>query len=305
MRSAFRLGAGLVGGYCTGKAYYAVSAQTVAGNPQPFTGYWSLPDGTNWWLKQWESRVTGCVEGSVAGNVANTSSGKIEISEDGNSAVVNGVPLERLRPNVVVICGPSGVGKGTLLGKLLKDHSDSFGFSVSHTSRGPRPGEVDGKDYHFSTKEEMKKMIEAGDFVEYAEVHGNYYGTSKASVADVHKEGKICLLDIDVQGAQKVQKAGIPFVGLFIKPPSAEELERRLRGRGTETEEKIQKRLKNALGEIAFCDSHSFYWYELVNKDLEVCYKEFLQAIGQSTQCTALEKVSFADNAAPQTGVFA
>jgi guanylate kinase len=125
-------------------------------------------------------------------------------------------------------------------------------FSISHTTRKPREGEKDGVHYNFTTVDEIKKEIEAGKFVEYAEVHGNYYGTSVAAVQTVQEQGKICLLDIDIQGAQNVKKSDLDALYIFIAPPSMEELERRLRGRGTESEDAIVRRLGNAKAEMDY-----------------------------------------------------
>ena len=127
-----------------------------------------------------------------------------------------------------------------------------FQFSISHTTRKPREGEQDGVHYNFTTVDAIKKGIEAGKFVEYAEVHGNYYGTSVAAVQTVQDQGKICLLDIDIQGAQNVKKSDLDALYIFISPPSMEELEKRLRGRGTEKEEDIIKRLGNAQKEMDY-----------------------------------------------------
>jgi len=198
-------------------------------------------------------------------------------------------------PRPVVIAGPSGAGKGTLI-ELLQKHFDDddshdakdaeasrsngyaknqtkkFGFSVSHTTRKPRPGEVDGTHYNFTTVEEMKKEIEDGKFVEFAEVHGNYYGTSISAVKNVQSQNKICILDIDIQGVQNVKKnATAHFTAnyIFIAPPSMEELEKRLRGRGTESEEAILKRLENAKGEMEFGTQEGNFDMVLVNDDLD------------------------------------
>jgi len=171
----------------------------------------------------------------------------------------------------LVIVGPSGVGKSVLIKHMRETFPDKFGFSVSHTTRGPRPGEVDGKDYHFSDLETVRKEVAEGKFIEHAEVHGNMYGTSKKAVDDVRQAGQICILDIDVQGAQNVkEKSGIEGTRfVFILPPSLEELERRLRGRGTETEEKIQKRMKNATGEIDFANRVSFFDHKFVMENMQ------------------------------------
>ena len=158
----------------------------------------------------------------------------------------------------LVVAGCSGAGKGTLISKLMEWEPNAFGFSVSHTTRDPRPGEVDGTHYHYCDVEKMRKGIAAGDFLESAEVHGNYYGTSRKAVEDVQCAGKICVLDIDVQGVQQV-KACKDFEPkpkyLWVEAPDLTVLEKRLRGRGTETEEKVQKRLNGAKKELAFARS--------------------------------------------------
>uniref|UniRef100_A0A7I4AC69 guanylate kinase n=1 Tax=Physcomitrium patens TaxID=3218 RepID=A0A7I4AC69_PHYPA len=157
-------------------------------------------------------------------------------------------------PRPVVICGPSGVGKGTLIGKLMKDFLDKFGFSVSHTTRAPRIREIDGVHYHFASRPVMEQEIKEGKFLESAEVHGNLYGTSWAAVEAVADAGKICILDIDVQGAQAVKKSALKATYIFIKPPAPEvkELERRLRGRdrrtNTEAAQKCQARARACQG---------------------------------------------------------
>mmetsp|Transcript_33980 Transcript_33980/g.62577 ORF Transcript_33980/g.62577 Transcript_33980/m.62577 type:complete len:636 (+) Transcript_33980:126-2033(+) len=180
-------------------------------------------------------------------------------------------------PRPVVICGPSGVGKGTLIELLQKHFPDNkFGFSVSHTTRKPREGEENGVHYNFSTVETMKKEIEAGKFVEYAEVHGNYYGTSVKSVESVQNQNLICLLDIDIQGAQNVKKSTLDARYLFVAPPSMEELEKRLRGRGTESEEAMQRRLANAQGEMDYGMGEGNFDAVLVNNDLDETLKEMV-----------------------------
>lgn len=199
-------------------------------------------------------------------------------------------------PAPLVVCGPSGAGKGTLIKRLQDAFPDRFGFSVSHTTRKPRPGEVDGKDYHFSDHERMEAMKVQGEFVEDAQVHGNMYGTSKAAVEAVQRQGQICILDIDVQGTQQV-KATAPFPGgakfLFVEPPSLEILEQRLRDRGTEVEEKIQVRLKNAIGEIEYGRQPGVFDATIVNEDLDGATAELLERI-----CvwypTALQQISLA-----------
>ncbi|GJM95549.1 hypothetical protein PR202_ga12298 [Eleusine coracana subsp. coracana] len=150
----------------------------------------------------------------------------------------------------VVISGPSGVGKGTLIAKLMKDYPSKFGFSVSHTTRSPREKEIDGIHYHFTERSKIEKDISEGKFLEFAHVHGNVYGTSIEAVESVTDEGKRCILDIDVQGARSVRASSLEAIFIFVCPPSFKELEKRLRARGTETEEQIQKRLRNARAEL-------------------------------------------------------
>ncbi|GAX11353.1 guanylate kinase [Fistulifera solaris] len=179
----------------------------------------------------------------------------------------------------VVFCGPSGVGKGTLIAKLMQHFANEpFGFSVSHTTRLPREGEIDGVHYNFTTVEQMKQEIEEGKFIEYAEVHGRYYGTSIAAVDAVQKSGKICVLDIDVQGVQSVKQSSLEPLYLFIAPPSMAALEERLRGRGTETEEQMQIRLGNAAQELAYGQAEGNFDKIFVNNDLETCFAEMVQA---------------------------
>ena len=175
-------------------------------------------------------------------------------------------------PAPLVIVGPSGVGKGTILSKLLERYSSSFGYSVSHTTRKPRPGEVHGKDYFFiDGVESMRKEISQGVFIEHANVHTNMYGTSRQGLRDVQERGRICILEIDVQGADQVKDAKLEpcprFV--FIAPPSLEELEDRLRGRKTETEDKIQVRLENARGEMSYLDKKGYWDLVLVNNSVD------------------------------------
>jgi len=180
-------------------------------------------------------------------------------------------------PRPVVICGPSGVGKGTLIELLQKQFpNNKFGFSVSHTTRKPREGEENGVHYHFSTVDEMKGEIDEGKFVEYAEVHGNYYGTSIKSVESVQSNNLICLLDIDIQGAQLVKKSTLDAYYLFIAPPSMDELEKRLRGRGTESEEAMLKRLANARGELDYGTEGGNFDAVLVNSDLDRTFEEMV-----------------------------
>jgi len=182
------------------------------------------------------------------------------------------------KPKALVIAGPSGVGKGTLIEKLKAEFPQAFGFSVSHTTRAPRPGEEDGVHYNFVDHEQMNKNIEQGLMLEHANVHGNVYGTSCAAVEKVSSAGKVCILDIDVQGCRLCRKANLDGVYVFISPPSMEDLEKRLRGRGTETEDKVLKRLANAKGEIEARDEAGLFDFKITNDNLEKAYED-LKAI--------------------------
>lgn len=182
----------------------------------------------------------------------------------------------------LVVAGCSGAGKGTLIAKLMEWDKNSFGFSVSHTTRGPRAGEIDGTHYHFSTVEEMKRGIDAGLFIESAAVHGNYYGTSRAAIEDVQRSGRVCILDIDVQGVQLVKESTLTPKYLWVECPSLELLEQRLRGRGTETEDKVIKRLLNAKTELAYAHpangADPFDAY-LVNDDLDATFAQLVEVL--------------------------
>jgi guanylate kinase len=177
-------------------------------------------------------------------------------------------------PKAVVIAGPSGVGKGTLIERLRNEFPALFGFSVSHTTRQPRVGEQDGVHYHFTTVPEIQRDIEAGLFIEHAQVHGKFYGTSVAAVGAVRDKGRICILDIDVQGCRLVRDKKLPAKFFFIAPPSMEVLEHRLRGRGTEDETAILKRLANAMGEIEAKDEPGLFDVVIVNDNLDKAFAD-------------------------------
>lgn len=172
--------------------------------------------------------------------------------------------------NLIVISGPSGAGKGTIC-KALLEREDNLYISVSATTRSPRKGEVDGVNYYFLTQEEFKKKVDNNEFLEWAEVHGNYYGTPKFNVEEMINEGKNIILEIDVQGALNVKKNCENGVFIFILPPSMEELKRRIIARGSETPESLIKRFKTAYEEINYI---SKYNYAVVNDDLEEAVKK-------------------------------
>ncbi|MBT3235513.1 MAG: guanylate kinase [Bdellovibrionales bacterium] len=183
---------------------------------------------------------------------------------------------DKSKGNIVVIVAPSGSGKSTLI-KRLRQEIPSLKESVSHTTRPIRPGEVDGVNYFYIAKDEFEQKVESDDFLEWAKVHGNYYGTSKQFVDNEIANGHSILFDLDVQGSDSFrnyfgEKAKI----IFIQPPSIEELEKRLMARDTESLEVIQIRLENARREITRKDD---YDYCVVNNDLETAYQDLLSVV--------------------------
>ncbi|EPY34250.1 guanylate kinase [Strigomonas culicis] len=190
--------------------------------------------------------------------------------------------------NAIIVCGPSGVGKGTLLKRLFDNFGSRFAYSVSHTTRAPRAGEQDGREYHFAKREDVIKMRDNNEFLELCEVHGNFYGTSIAAVKAVQEANKTCVIEIDVQGAEKVKQLSAPTHGdatgiqaayLFITAPQ-EELEKRIRGRGQDNDEMLQKRLATAEKEFAFLEAHpNFFDAVIVNDDLDASYGRLVDAI--------------------------
>lgn len=177
--------------------------------------------------------------------------------------------------NLFVVSGPSGAGKGTLLSQVIERIPDAW-VSVSATTRSPRPGEIEGIHYFFLDTDHFKSLVEQDGFLEWAQVHDNFYGTLKKSVVDHMNAGDQVILEIDVQGALQVRKA-LPEAHLvFIEPPSLEELERRLRQRGTETEDVISSRMKTAEVELA---QKMEYDVQVVNDDLERAVDELVEVI--------------------------
>lgn len=177
--------------------------------------------------------------------------------------------------NLFVLSGPSGAGKGTLVSRLLDAIPDAW-VSVSATTRQPRPGERDGVSYYFMDQSRFDELVSQGGFLEWATVHGNSYGTLKSSVQEHMETGSQVILEIDVQGALQVRKAMPEAHLIFIEPPSIEELERRLRGRGTETEEVICKRMETAMVEL---DRKMEYDVQVVNDDLNRATDELVAYI--------------------------
>jgi guanylate kinase len=183
------------------------------------------------------------------------------------------------RGRMIVISGPSGSGKTSICRRLLED--PRVQFSVSATTRKPRAGEVDGRDYHFVTPEWFRQQIRAGNFIEHAEVHGNMYGTPRDPVDRALDEGRFYLLEIDVQGALQLKALDEPGVYVFIAPPDMEELRRRLVGRATDTPEVIERRLQKAEDEYR---ERAKYDHVVVNRDLDQAVAEVRRLAGLDVQ---------------------
>ena len=177
-----------------------------------------------------------------------------------------------------IVTAPSGAGKTTLVSGLL-DRDPMVQLSVSYTTRAPREGEVDGRHYHFVDVATFRALRDKGEFLEWAEVHSNYYGTSKAWLEAQVRSGKDILLEIDWQGAQQVRKAFPEAVGVFILPPSLEELERRLRGRGTDSEDVIARRVLGARGEMRHVAEFD---YVIINEDLPAALDDLVAVVRAS-----------------------
>jgi len=177
---------------------------------------------------------------------------------------------------MIVLSSPSGAGKTTLARKLKKNNSD-FHISISYTTRKPRPNEIDGKDYHFVTKEEFKKLIESQSFYEHATIFENYYGTLREPVINLLTKGKIILFDIDWQGTQQLKKViNLPLVTFFIIPPNIESLKDRLLQRNQDNKKSVEQRMGKFKEEISHWDE---YDYVVVNDNLESCYNRILKTI--------------------------
>ena len=177
---------------------------------------------------------------------------------------------------LIVVSGASGVGKGTVLGIMMEKRKD-LSFSVSATTRPPRPGEIDGVHYYFITREKFEAMIAAGEFLEYDAHAANYYGTPRAQAEEKQTHGPV-LLDIEPKGAKQVKEKAPDAVLIFIMPPSVAELERRLRGRGDTSEEQIQMRMERATWEM---EQRVWYDHVVVNDDPERCAQEILKIIAE------------------------
>ncbi len=187
---------------------------------------------------------------------------------------------------LIVVSGFSGAGKGTIVKKIIEEN-DNYALSISMTTREPREGEVEGVSYFFVSKERFEEAISNGELVEYANYVGNYYGTPKKNVEDMLEQGKDVILEIEMQGAMQVKTRFPDAVLVFVTPPNADELKRRLMSRGTESEEVVNKRMRRAYEESAFVDR---YDYLLVNDDLERCVKDLhmlIEASHHAPNCSA------------------
>lgn len=191
---------------------------------------------------------------------------------------------------LLILSSPSGAGKTTLKNRLLERHPD-LRFSISHTTRRPRANEKDGREYHFTDRESFQEMVRAGSFAEWAEVHGNFYGTSLREIELAKETYRGVVFDIDHQGARQI-KAKLPeAISVFILPPSMQELERRLRSRASDDDDVVERRLRAAMGEIAH---YGFFDYLIVNDDLDGACKQ-LDAIVLAERAKRYRRASIAE----------
>ncbi|MBH8566132.1 guanylate kinase [Nostoc sp. CENA67] len=176
---------------------------------------------------------------------------------------------------LVVLTGPSGVGKGTLMRSLLQRHPELY-YSVSVTTRSPRPGEINGKNYYFISRSKFEQLVAQGEFLEWAEFAGNYYGTPREAVLNQVLSGKLVILEIELEGARQIRASFPGALSIFILPPSFEELEQRIRGRGQDSEEAIVRRLRRAQEEVKAADEFDI---KIVNDDFETALKAIEAAL--------------------------
>jgi guanylate kinase len=195
-----------------------------------------------------------------------------------------------IAPSPLVLTGPSGSGKSTLLKRLMEEFQDCFGFSISHTTRKPREGEVNGRDYYFVDHKTFEESIENGEFIEFTKFSNNYYGTSKKSIKDVQSSGKICILDIEIEGVKSLKKTDLNPRFVFVKPPNLEILEQRLRSRGTEDEESLRKRLQRAIDEMQFSQTNGAFDLIIVNDCIEKAYNGIKNFILQDIEALKISR---------------
>ncbi|MGH8705359.1 MAG: guanylate kinase [Burkholderiales bacterium] len=188
-----------------------------------------------------------------------------------------------MRGLLFIVTAPSGAGKSSLIDALLGD-DPALKLSVSYTTRPPRPGEQNGREYHFVDDATFIAMLERGEFLESAEVHGYHYGTSQAVIRETLERGQDLVLEIDWQGAQQVRKLYPDCIGIFILPPSVEELERRMRARGQDSEAVIRRRLENAREELAHAQE---FKYAIINKDFDQARRELAEIVRGERQRSA------------------
>ena len=196
----------------------------------------------------------------------------------------NGIAEEKLTRKLkagnemkyIVISGPSGVGKGTLIKKLDEKFKANIGFSVSYTNRGPRPGEEDGVHYNFITEEVFVQEIEENNFLEHVHFADKRYGTNKKFVDKIIADNKVCVLDVEINGAKMISDSDYKGILVFVKPPTFETLAERLKGRGTEKEDVIAKRIEQARVDLEKLEADNFFTYTIVNDDLKKATDELL-----------------------------
>lgn len=193
---------------------------------------------------------------------------------------INRMNEQKVEGRLIVLTGPSGVGKGTLLRSLMQSHPELY-LSVSATTRAPRPKEINGKNYYFVSRSEFEQMLKADELLEWAEYAGNYYGTPRQQVEEKIQQGKWVILEIELEGARQIAKSFPSALRIFISPPSFTELEKRMRGRGQDAEEAIAKRLSHAKTEIAAADEFDL---QIINDDFDTALHSIEEAIFSATQ---------------------